>query len=119
MTLNQEQLVSYFQRIGLHYGDYVNHKLDSKLLEKLCFAHNITIPFENLDILAGKPLRLDGASLYEKIIANRRGGLCFELNGLSAIFLRSLGFGVQDFFSRFFRDACGQIPMQRHRLLKV
>ena len=102
MTLNQEQLVSYFQRIGLHYEDYANHKLDSKLLEKLCFAHNITIPFENLDILAGKPLRLDGASLYEKIIANRRGGLCFELNGLSAIFYALWVSEYKIFFLDFF-----------------
>ncbi len=103
MTLNQEQIMNYFTRIGLNYDDYKCHKLDGQLLAKLCFAHNISIPFENLDILNHKMISLDGSILYDKIITKHRGGLCFELNGLSEIFLRSLGFGVKDLSSRFFR----------------
>lgn len=119
MILNQKQIINYFTRIGLNYDDYKCHKLDGQLLSELCFAHNISIPFENLDILNHKMISLDGSILYDKIITKHRGGLCFELNGLSEIFLRSLGFGVKDLSSRFFRDAGNDIPMQRHRLLKV
>lgn len=119
MYLDERQLTAYFARIGLHYEDYRERELDSQLLRELSIAHSITIPFENLDILRGKLLSLDSGDLYEKIITNRRGGNCFELNGLCGVFLRSLGFGVTDYFSRFFRDAGDSIPMRRHRLLKV
>ena len=120
MILNQEQLKAYFNRIGLCYEDYKNRPLDGAFLGELCFAHSTAIPFENLDMLHATSVSLDGPTLYDKIITKRRGGLCFELNGISSIFLRSLGFGVQDLSSRFFRDAKeNEIPMQRHRLLKV
>lgn len=119
MILDEKQLVTYFDRIGLSYEAYRNRPLDAQLLSELSMAHSITIPFENLDILQGKLLSLDGETLYDKIILNHRGGNCFELNGLCGIFLRSLGFGVSDYFSRFFRDAGDSIPMRRHRLLKV
>ncbi|MDD5953525.1 MAG: arylamine N-acetyltransferase [Oscillospiraceae bacterium] len=119
MLLSQQQLAAYFDRIGLCYDTYKDRPLDYPLLRELNVAHAITMPFENLDILEGKLLSLDGEALYDKLITRHRGGNCFELNGLCGIFLRSLGFGVSDYFSRFFRDANGQIPMRRHRLLKV
>lgn len=119
MYLNEQQLTAYFARIGLCYDEYRERELDSRLLKELSIAHSVTMPFENLDILQGKLLSLAGEDLYEKIITNHRGGNCFELNGLCGIFLRSLGFGVSDYFSRFFRDAGDAIPMRRHRLLKV
>lgn len=119
MDLNERQLTAYFERIGLRYEDYRDRELDSQMLGELSIAHSVTIPFENLDILEGKLLSMDSTALYEKIITNHRGGNCFELNGLCGVFLRSLGFGVTDYFSRFFRDAGDSIPMRRHRLLKV
>ena len=57
-------------------------------------AHLYTVPFENLDIGAGHPIVLDGAALYDKIVVRRRGGFCYELNGLFALLLRALGFRV-------------------------
>ncbi len=47
-------------------------------------AQLYAIPFENLDPLAGVPVRLDVASMWDKIVVNRRGGYCFELNLLFA-----------------------------------
>lgn len=120
MILNENQLKQYFTRIGLRYEDYKDRELDSQLLKELSIAHSVTVPFENLDILAGKLISLKEEDLFEKIIIQRRGGNCFELNGLCAVLLRSLGFGVKDYFSRFFRDVTdGSIPMRRHRLLAV
>jgi N-hydroxyarylamine O-acetyltransferase len=52
------------------------------------------VPFENLDIGLGRPITLDEAALYAKIVSRRRGGFCYELNGLFAALLRSLGFEV-------------------------
>jgi len=52
------------------------------------------VPFENLDIHLGRRLVLDPEVNYEKIVERRRGGWCFELNGLFARLLESLGFEV-------------------------
>ena len=63
-----------------------------KTLSALQEAHLSSVPYENLDILAGIHNSLAPASLYERIVANRRGGYCFELNGLFAWLLEKLGF---------------------------
>lgn len=67
---------------------------DARTLHALQLAHLLAVPFENLDIAMGRPLALDEATLFAKIIARRRGGICYELNGLFAALLRSLGFQV-------------------------
>ena len=51
-------------------------------------------PFENLDILLGRAIRLDLESLQRKLVAERRGGYCFEQNLLFAAALEALGFDV-------------------------
>jgi N-hydroxyarylamine O-acetyltransferase len=63
-------------------------------LEKLQWQHLITVPFENLDIIQGKTISLDESLIYEKVIIRRRGGFCYELNGLFAWLLREIGFSV-------------------------
>lgn len=63
-------------------------------LDALHFAHATHIPFENLDILLGVPIRLDLASLQAKLVAGRRGGYCFEQNALFAAALERFGFAV-------------------------
>lgn len=117
--MNGSQVKAYFQRIGLDHSAYENRALDSKLLAELHYAHVTTIPFENLDMLRKIPISLETENLFEKIVGRNRGGNCFETNGLSGEFLRALGYGVKDCFSRYFRDAQGVIPMRRHRLLLV
>lgn len=116
--LDRVQIEKYFKRIRLDYSDFEGQPLDFKMLCCLQYAHVTTIPYENLDILNKIPLSLDTDVLYEKIIENHRGGYCFELNGMYGTFLRSLGFGVTDYFARYLRDET-QIPMRRHRVLKV
>lgn len=60
-------------------------------LDALCFAHVRTVPFENLDVLLGRPIDLSEDALERKILGGR-GGYCFELNGLFSRLLRELGF---------------------------
>jgi N-hydroxyarylamine O-acetyltransferase len=67
---------------------------DLRGLASLQYQHMLEIPFENLDGLIGRPIILDESRLYEKIVLKRRGGFCYELNGLFASLLRRLGFGV-------------------------
>jgi len=87
-------------------------------LGRLQQAHLVTVPYENLDILAGRPILLTEDALFEKIVARRRGGYCFELNELFGRLLRALGYGVTDSFGRFLRGETG-IPMRRHHVLLV
>lgn len=61
-----------------------------------------SIPFENLDIGLGRPIRLDEESLWNKIVVNRRGGFCYELNGLFARLLKQIGFDVIHLNARVF-----------------
>lgn len=72
-------------------------------------AHLLTVPFENLDIHRNKPIVLDEAALFAKIVTHRRGGYCYELNGLLASLLRALGFDVTLFSSNVIH---GGIPAE-------
>jgi len=63
-------------------------------LASLHRAHLLSVPFENLDVTIGRPIRLDRISLLDKVVGARRGGYCYELNGLFALLLRSLGYAV-------------------------
>lgn len=57
-------------------------------------AHMLSVPFENLDLHIGRRNVLDAEHVYSKIVRNRRGGWCFELNGTFARLLERLGFAV-------------------------
>lgn len=66
----------------------------AETLRRLHLAHLLSVPFENLSIHRHEPIVLDDDALFEKIVRRRRGGFCYELNGLFAALLRSLGFNV-------------------------
>ncbi|MGH9942454.1 MAG: arylamine N-acetyltransferase family protein [Pyrinomonadaceae bacterium] len=66
----------------------------AETLRALQLAHLRAVPFENLSIHAGEPVVLDDEALFDKIVTRRRGGFCYELNGLFAALLRALGFDV-------------------------
>lgn len=62
-------------------------------LDRLIFAHQKTIPFENLNTMDfNEPVSLEPSKIAEKFLDRNRGGYCFELNGLFSLLLRSLGF---------------------------
>ena len=69
-------------------------KPDVQTLHGLQLAHLLTVPFENLDIGLKHPIRLDKQTLWEKIVIRRRGGFCYEVNGLFAWLLEEIGFEV-------------------------
>jgi N-hydroxyarylamine O-acetyltransferase len=58
------------------------------------------IPFENFDIQLGRGINLDPGHLFEKLVRRRRGGYCFELNGLMLLALRALGFQARPLLAR-------------------
>jgi len=55
-------------------------------------AHLEAVPFENLHVIARRPLALEEPALFAKVVEGRRGGICYELNSLFAALLRALGF---------------------------
>src|SRR5215831_13919573 len=66
----------------------------AETLRSLHVAHLLTVPFENLSIHAHEPIVLEDDALFAKIVERRRGGFCYEANGLFAALLRELGFAV-------------------------
>jgi N-hydroxyarylamine O-acetyltransferase len=84
---------AYLNRINYHGPT----KPTIETLRALHRAHLLTVPFENLDIHLNRHIVLDEAALFEKIVVNRRGGFCYELNGLLASLLREMGFQVTVF----------------------
>jgi N-hydroxyarylamine O-acetyltransferase len=91
----------------------------AETLRALQVAHLLTVPFENLSIHAGQPILLEDDALFTKIVTNRRGGFCYEANGLFAALLRALGFEVA-MLSAEVANAAGDFgPDFDHMALKV
>jgi N-hydroxyarylamine O-acetyltransferase len=107
-------LDAYLARIG--YEGELAPTLET--LRGLHFAHATRIPFENLDILLGRPIALDLDSLQKKLVAGGRGGYCFEHNSLFAAALESLGFEVTRLAARVQMGAATIRP-RTHMLLSV
>jgi N-hydroxyarylamine O-acetyltransferase len=91
---------AYLDRIG-HHGPT---PADEATLRRLHVAHLRTVPFENLDIHLGRAIALDETRLFDKIVRQKRGGFCYELNGLFAAALRELGFRVTLLSARVVSD---------------
>lgn len=86
--MHTAQANSYFERIN--YSGAKNPSLST--LKQLQQAHLYTVPFENLDIHRNVPIDLNFDHIYKKVVAENRGGFCYELNGLFFQLLRYLNF---------------------------
>lgn len=84
-------------------------KPDVQSLHGLQLAHMQNVPFENLDIGLKRPIRLSEEALWDKIIVRRRGGFCYELNGLFARLLQQIGFQVTYLNARVFNHRDGTL----------
>ena len=84
------ELGRYLDRIG--WGGSTRPTLET--LTGLIAAHTARVPFENLDVLLGRPIRLDLEGLQDKLVARKRGGYCFEQATLMGAALDALGFDV-------------------------
>ena len=79
----------YLRRIGIEYSSFLINRESLKFLQK---QHLLNVPFENLDIHWKQPILLDTDKIYRKIVEEKRGGFCYELNGLFCEFLNELEF---------------------------
>lgn len=106
---------TYLRRIN--YGK--TPALDLETLRGLQRAHLLTVPFENLDIGLKRPIRLDEQSLWNKMVHERRGGFCYELNGLFAWLLKQIGFEVTHLEARAIHTDGSLGPAFDHLVLMV
>lgn len=115
---------SYLDRLGID-GPPATTRDGARQLQ--C-AHVTTVPFENLAIV-GDPFAdgtgrweatgvdLETAALYEKVVNRKRGGFCFELNGLFTWLLRELGFDADRLAARMVGDdGTGRPPANHHSI---
>ncbi|MEU6995070.1 arylamine N-acetyltransferase [Streptomyces sp. NPDC046465] len=116
MTWNGEELDldAYLARLG-HTG---GTKPDLDTLRTLHKEHVAAIPFENLEMMLGRPVPLDLPALQEKMLHKRRGGYCYEQNLLFAAALERLGFAVTGLGARV-RAGASVTRAVTHMLLKV
>jgi N-hydroxyarylamine O-acetyltransferase len=102
-------VAAYLARIG--YDGPLT--ADGQTLARIARLHPAAIPFENLNVLLGRPVPLDIASLQQKLVRERRGGWCFEHNVLLGTALAAIGFDVEGLSARVKdcrRACCGMLP---------
>src|SRR5258706_15900438 len=104
---------AYLQRIN-YAGSLAP---DNETLRLLHLAHLRTVPFENLSIHTNEAIVLDDDALFEKIVVRRRGGFCYELNGVFSALVRELGFEVGLVSAQVARNAGGFSPVFYHMAL--
>jgi len=94
-------------------------KPSGEALRDIHRAHLISVPFENLDISLRREIVVAEDAIVNKVVALRRGGFCYELNGAFAALLRALGFQVTLLSARVARADGGEGPEFDHLTLRV
>jgi N-hydroxyarylamine O-acetyltransferase len=106
---------AYLNRIGLDRP----LRADLESLTAIHRAHLLAIPYENVDVLLRRPVGLDPAATFAKIVGRRRGGWCYEMNGLLGWALEQLGFRVTRCAGAVSRQERGPSVIGNHLVLKV
>jgi N-hydroxyarylamine O-acetyltransferase len=111
----ESAVAQYLSRIGIS----TPIGRDADALRELHAAHLFAVPFENLSIHLGEPISLEEGDLFDKLVERRRGGFCYELNGLFSALLRALGFDVTLLAARVFTGPDSVGPPFDHLVLRV
>jgi len=93
-------IIAYLKRIG--YTDIID--VTDEVLMRLHKKHVYQIPFENLDVYYKRIFNLDIGNVYEKVINDKRGGFCYELNLLFNWLLTQISFSSRIIASRIFNE---------------
>lgn len=109
------KISDYLARIGLPDPP----KADLRGLRALHRAHLRAISYENLDVQLGRTLTTDASDAVEKLVARRRGGWCYEMNGALGWALGQLGFDVTRATGAVMREVMGEVSEGNHLVLKV
>jgi N-hydroxyarylamine O-acetyltransferase len=114
-VLDTGRLGAYLVRVG-YDGPLAP---DVETLRALHRAHLTAIPYENLDIHLGRTLTLDRQASFAKLVDDRRGGWCFEMNGTFGWVLESIGFDVRYVAGAVRRVDRGASALDSHLVLIV
>lgn len=109
------ELAAYFDRI--QFDGSV--RPDLATLRAVHRAHQYAVPFENVDVLLGRPVGLDLEANYDKIVRRRRGGWCYEMNGVVEWALNEIGFEVRRISAGVMRVHAGDSQLGNHLCLLV
>jgi arylamine N-acetyltransferase len=110
------EVQAYLRRIGLERSP----AYDAAGLEALLRAHRQSIGFENFEVMLGRGVDLAPAAIFDKLVTRRRGGYCFEQNGLFGAMLEALGFPNRALMGRVWLGAePDATPMRGHTLRLV
>lgn len=90
----------YLNRINYHD----NIGTDINTLRKLQKQHLLTVPFENLNLFSETAIEFDVNKMWHKIVEEKRGGICYELNGLFFHLLKQIGFEVKYLSAKVLKD---------------
>jgi len=116
VTLSPADIDAYFARIGWA-GPVAT---DRATLNAIAAHHPAAIPFENLDPYLDRPVDLAPGALVAKLIHGRRGGYCFEQNGLLRLVLEALGFAVTPLSGRVVWNMDPEtVTARTHMVLRV
>ncbi|HAT31664.1 MAG TPA: acetyltransferase [Janthinobacterium sp.] len=89
-------LQQYLDRIGFSRSAFAGPaKADLASVAGIMRCQLFSVPFENLDVQAGKVISLVPEEIVDKIVGRHRGGYCYEVNGLFAMALQALGIDYQ------------------------
>lgn len=108
-------LDDYFARIGYTVVPAVN----LETLRTLHLQHNSRIPFENIEVVLPREIELSDEAIFNKLVVARRGGYCFEQNGLFERVLREIGFEVRSLLGRVVLSNPPHMPPRTHRVVLV
>ncbi|MDO9430026.1 MAG: arylamine N-acetyltransferase [Phenylobacterium sp.] len=106
---------AYFDRIGFTG----TARVDLETLTVLHRLHLLAIPYENFDVLLGRPVSLAPEAAFEKLVTRRRGGWCYEMNGLLGGVLEEIGFSVTRMAGAVMRAERGDVSLGNHLVLRV
>lgn len=106
---------AYLKRIN--YNGLLAPGIES--LRQLQLSHLLTVPFENLSIHIKEPIVLQYELLFDKIVRRKRGGFCYELNGLFSALLNRLGFNSVMLPAGVAKDEVGFSPDFDHMTIMV
>lgn len=109
------ELAAYFDRIGFTG----KARPDLATLRALHRGHLLAIPYENLDVQFGRTVTLDAEAAFEKLVTRRRGGWCYEMNGLFAAVLEAIGFRITRLAGGVGRALNGETAVGNHLVLLV
>jgi N-hydroxyarylamine O-acetyltransferase len=116
LSLSDGDLTAYFKRIGFS-GQALP---DRATLAELVARHTGKIPFENLNPFLGLPVPLAPDALVGKLVHQRRGGYCYEQNGLFAQVLETIGFDFTHLAARvLWMQSDEAVTPRTHKLLLV